>query len=428
MLYLTRQEVDGLDRTILHCDLNSFYASVELLDHPELRDRPVAVCGDPESRHGIILAKNEPAKRFQVKTAETIWQAQRKCPGLVLLPAHHASYLHWSKVVNAIYERYTDLVEPFSIDESWLDISGSMHLFGGDGKAIADQLRRVVREETGLTISVGVSFNKVFAKLGSDMKKPDATTVILREDVPGKVWPLPVTDMLFVGKSSAQVLSKYGVRTIGQLVSFGREPLIELLGKIGGQLYDYAAGLEESPVLRADELPPPKSIGNSITFRRNLKGLEDIRTGVSLLSDSVAARLRKHAMRCCTLQVTIRDPSFKNICRQKRLDTPACTSTELSRAAMELIRDSWDLDAPIRLLAITGQNLIPEDETAEQMDLFQAETAPQRKKREQLERTMDGIRGKYGKTAILPAATVGEDIDHPADHAGSIPPGGRKME
>ena len=242
------------------------------------------------------------------------------------------------------------------------------------------------------------------------------------------MWPLPVTDLLFVGRASSQVLGQYGVRTIGDLAAFGREPLTELLGKMGGPLYDYAAGLEHSPVVPARALPPPKSIGNSITFRRNLVGPEDIRTGVALLSDSVAARLRKHAMRCATVQVTIRDPDFRNICRQKRLDIPICTSTELSRAAMELIRESWNMNAPIRLLAITGQNLVPEDQAAEQMDLFLAQTAPRRERREQLERAVDGIRGKFGKGAIVPAAVVGEDIDRPADHAGSIPPGGRKLE
>ena len=182
-----------MDRVILHCDLNSFYASVELLDHPELRDRPVAVCGDPNSRHGIILAKNEPAKRYKVQTAETIWQARRKCPELVLLPAHHWKYRDYSRRVNAVYERYTDLVEPFSIDESWLDITGSLHLFGGDAKALADEIRRVLREELGLTVSVGVSFNKIFAKMGSDYKKPDATTVISRENYPGAALaPSPI--------------------------------------------------------------------------------------------------------------------------------------------------------------------------------------------------------------------------------------------
>ena len=413
-----------MERTILHCDLNGFYASVELRDKPELWDKPVAVCGDPESRHGIILAKNEVAKKFQVKTAETIWQARRKCPDLILLPAHHDQYRLWSQRVNAIYEQYTDLVEPFGIDESWLDITGSMHLFGGDGRTIADQIRGVVKAETGLTISVGVSFNKVFAKLGSDMKKPDATTVLTRSDVPEKVWPLPVTDLLFVGRASAKVLRQYGVHTIGDLAAFGRERLEQLLGKQGGQLYEYASGLEHSPVTRAGETPPPKSVGNGITFRRNLIGWKDIHTGVALLSDSVAARLRKHAMKCTTVQVTIRDPNFKDICRQARLAAPSCTAQDIGRAALGLIRCSWNGSAPIRALTITGQNLLPEGEAVEQLDLFTAGATPRREKREQLERAMDGIRNKYGRTAIRSAITMDEDIGHPAGHAGSIPPPG----
>lgn len=413
-----------MDRTILHCDLNGFYASVELLDHPELRDRPVAVCGDPDQRHGIILAKNEAAKKFQVKTAETIWQARKKCPGLVLLPAHHNKYRDYSQKVNAIYEQYTDLVEPFGIDESWLDVTGSMHLFGGDGRSVADRIRRRVREELDLTISVGVSFNKIFAKLGSDLKKPDATTIITRADVPTLVWPLPVTDLLFVGKASAKVLAQYGVTTIGGLASFGRAPLEQLLGKQGAQLYDYAAGLEHSPVAPAGAYTPPKSVGNGITFRRDLVGENDVRTGVALLADSVAARLRKCGMRCATVQVTIRDPNFKNICRQKGLAVPACTAREISAAALELITAAWSMKAPIRALTITGQNLVPEGETAEQLDIFRAEAAPRREKWETLERAMDGIRQKFGSDAIRSAAVVGEDIDHAPDHAGSIPPPG----
>ena len=213
------------DRVILHCDLNCFFASVELLSHPELREVPTAVAGDPASRHGIILAKNEPAKQFGVKTAETIWQAKKKCPGLVLLPPHHGLYREYSQKVNAIYGQYTDLVEPFGIDESWLDITGSMHLFGGDGKAIADQLRQRLREELGLTISVGVSFNKIFAKLGSDYKKPDATTVIDRDNWQRIVWPLPVGDLLGVGRSTQKLLRQYGVETIGQLAACKPEML-----------------------------------------------------------------------------------------------------------------------------------------------------------------------------------------------------------
>ena len=269
-----------------------------------------------------------------------------------------------------------------------------------------------------------VSFHKVFAKLGSDLKKPDATTVIARADVPEKVWPLPVTDLLFVGRASAKVLRDYGVRTIGDLAAFGREPLERILGKLGGQLYDYAAGLEHSRVTRAGETPPPKSVGNGITFRRNLVGWADIRTGVVLLADNVAMRLRKHGMKCATVQVTIRDPHFKDICRQKRLEAPSCTAQDIGQAALALIRASWDPRSPIRALTITGQNLLPEGEAGEQLDLFQAGAAPRREKREKLERAVDGIREKFGRGSIQSAAVVGEDIDHPAGHAGSIPPPG----
>ena len=212
-----------MDRVILHCDLNCFYASVELLSHPELRDVPTAVCGDPSSRHGIILAKNEPAKKYGVQTAETIWQARKKCPGLVLLPPHHDLYREYSRRVNAIYDQYTDLVEPFGIDESWLDVTHTLHLFGGDAAALADALRRRMKRELGLTLSVGVSFNKVFAKLGSDYKKPDATTVISRENWQSIVWPLPVGDLLYVGGAARKLLHQYGVDTIGQLAACRRE-------------------------------------------------------------------------------------------------------------------------------------------------------------------------------------------------------------
>ena len=199
-------------RVILHCDLNSFYASVELLAHPELRQLPVAVCGDPNSRKGIILAKNEPAKQCGVKTAETIWQARQKCPDLILLPPHHDQYRKFSRVINEIYGQYTDLVEPFGIDESWLDITGSMHLFGGDARAIADGIRRRISGELGLTLSVGVSFNKVFAKLGSDYRKPDATTVIAPEGWQAIVWPLPLSSLLYAGPAAQRALGQYGIQ------------------------------------------------------------------------------------------------------------------------------------------------------------------------------------------------------------------------
>lgn len=398
-----------MDRTILHCDLNSFYASVELLEHPELLERPVAVCGDPESRHGVILAKNEPAKKFGVKTAETIWQARRKCPDLVLLGAHHWKYRKYSRLVNAIYERYTDLVEPFSVDESWLDVTGSLHLFGGEGGALADEIRRVVRTELGLTISVGVSFNKVFAKMGSDYKKPDATTVITRDNYRQILWPLPVSELLFVGRSARQTLAGYGIQTIGDLARFDRAALGEILGKQGYTLHDYASGAEHAPVIPARDMPGPKSVGNGLTFSRDLVGWEQLSAGVAELSDEVAARLRKCAMKCTTVQVTIRDPKFKDICRQKRLEAPTYVSRDIAAAAMELIRAAWSERSPVRALTVTAQNLVEEGQAAEQLDLFAAGAPPRRDKLEKLERAMDGIRGKYGKGAISFASSVARD-------------------
>lgn len=389
-----------MDRTILHCDLNSFFASVELLSHPELRQQPVAVCGNPENRHGIILAKNEPAKKYGVKTAETIWQAKGKCPDLILLPSHHGEYRKYSRLVNALYEQYTDLVEPFGIDECWLDVTGSMHLFGGSGQAVAERLRMEVKERFGLTISVGVSFNKIFAKLGSDYKKPDAVTVISRENYRDIVWPLPVTDLLFVGHSSAGILSRYGVHTIGQLAAFDRGALAQLLGKQGEQLWLYANGLEDSPVTPAGTYVPPKSVGNGETFSHDLLGFEQLHEGLRPLAEQVARRLRKHHMKCTGVQLTIRDPHFRDICRQRPLPAPTCTALDLIHTAAQILRDCWPEGAPVRALTLTAISLVPEDQASEQVDLFDC-TAPQRRaKRETLERTMDQLRSKYGQDKI----------------------------
>lgn len=393
-----------MDRVIFHCDCNCFYASVELLSHPELRDKPVAVCGDPAQRHGIILAKNESAKRCGVQTAETIWQARSKCPELVLLPAHHELYSAYSQKVNAIYERFTDLVEPFGQDENWLDVTGTLHLFGGDAVALADRIRRTVREELGLTVSVGVSFNKIFAKLGSDYKKPDATTLISRENFRELVWPLPVTDLLFVGRAAARVLGQYGVTTIGQLAAFDRQALVTLLGKQGGQLWSYANGLDNSPVAPAGLYVPPKSVGNGQTFPRNLITREEVHQGLAMLADEVAVRLRQHGLKATTLQVTIRDPDFRDICRQRPLEFPACTARELTRTAVSIVADCWRSNAPIRALTVTAHNLVPEGEAAEQIGLFDPDAPRRRDKVEALERTMDAIRARYGRGAVLTGA------------------------
>ncbi|MDO4552747.1 MAG: DNA polymerase IV, partial [Bacillota bacterium] len=260
-----------MDRTILHCDMNNFYASVELLSHPELAGRPVAVCGNPENRHGIILAKNGEAKAFGVVTAETVWQARKKCPGLVLLPPHHSRYARYSRLINEIYRQYTDMVEPLSIDESFLDVTGSLKLFGS-GREIADKIRQQVKQEHGLTLSAGVSFNKLFAKMGSDYKKPDATTEITRENYQSLLWPLPVRQFYSVGGATAEKLREMGIRTIGDLARTDRQLLLAALGKNGGQLHDYANGLDQRPVALFEERRKMKSVGNGVTFRRDLLG------------------------------------------------------------------------------------------------------------------------------------------------------------
>ena len=388
------------DRVILHCDLNCFFASVELLRYPALRDVPVAVCGDPESRHGIVLAKNEAAKQLGVKTAETIWQARQKAPHLITLPPHHGLYREYSRKVNAIYGQYTDLVEPFGIDESWLDITGSMHLFGGDGKAIADQLRERLREELGLTISVGVSFNKIFAKLGSDYKKPDATTVIDRGNWQAIVWPLPVGDLLGVGRSTQKLLRQYGVETIGQLAAFPRQTLETLLGKHGTQLHDYANGLENSPVRPQHEAEPVKSVGNGTTFPQNLTRWEEVRSGLAVLSDSVAARLRRQGLYCGGVALTIRNAQFRQFSRQVRLDAPTHLQKDIYQTALALARQSWHAPDPIRALTVTALYLTDSADSFQQLDLLDGAAAQREEKQERLEQAMDAIRGKYGKGAI----------------------------
>lgn len=406
-----------MDRTILHCDCNGFFASVECILSPELKDVPMAVCGNPENRHGIILAKNELAKKYKIQTAEPIWQAKKKCPELVLVPPHHDEYEKYSKIVNRIYERYTEKVEPFGIDESWLDVTDSVHLFG-DGKQIADTLRKVIFNETGLTISVGVSFNKVLAKLGSDYKKPDATTVINRENFKSIVHPLPVSSLLYVGRKAEQALNKLFIYTIGDLANSDEDLIISRLGKTGKLIHEYANGIDDTPVKSINEADPIKSVGNGMTFKRDLQGLSDITISVNTLSDTVASRLRKYGLKCSTIQVSIKDPDFKTISRQKALPTPTYLAKEISQQALELIKASWKLNAPIRTLTITGTNLVPAHEEMLQISLFaNCNNDDERHKQEQLETTIDKIREKFGTNAISFGSVINNclGIDEPTD-------------
>lgn len=396
-----------MDRIILHCDMNSFYASVELLEHPELQGKPVAVSGSPDNRHGIILAKNEEAKRMGVRTAETIWQARSKCPELHFLKPHHEKYQAYSRRINEIYESYTDMVEPFSIDESWLDVTGSTLLFGS-GIEIADKIRNRVFQETGLTLSAGVSFNKIFAKMGSEYKKPNATTLISRENFQELLWPMDAGELFFVGAATKTRLAEHGIRTIGDIARSDRSFLQSLLGKQGPQLYDYANGLENSPVSRSWERQKVKSVGNGITFRRNLVNMEEVRIGLTALSDTVAGRLRKVEMKCQGVKVDIRGSSFRTISRQKQLPSPTNLAEELIRSAMELVLTSWDFRESIRMLTVTGIQLCEED-FCQQLSLF-PQNEESRRKAEKVERAIDAIRLKYGSGGIQYGGLLGNDI------------------
>lgn len=398
---------DKTDRVILHCDMNGFFASVELLDYPELRDKPMAVCGNPENRHGIILAKNEIAKSYGIVTAETLWQAKKKCPDLQTVPPHHDKYKHYSKLINDIYLRYTDMVEPFSVDESWLDVTASRNLFGS-GKDIANTLRETVKKELGLTLSAGVSFNKIFAKMGSDYKKPDATTVITRENFRELLWPLDIRAMFFVGKATADKLRACGIKTIGELALSDKKAMISLLGKHGGVIHDYANGLDMTPVLRFDEREKIKSVGNGTTFSRNLSDTADIRTAVTGLSDTVASRLRKYKMKAFGVKVDIKDPQLKVISRQTQLDNPTNLTEVIADTAMDIIKKSWHMRNPIRMLTITAINLCDENQ-AQQLSLF-AEENISTEKGEKAERAMDDIRKKFGNNAITFGSVIGNNF------------------
>ncbi len=399
-----------MERVILHCDCNCFFASVEAVLKPELNKFAFAVCGDPECRHGIILAKNEKAKKYGVKTGEAIWQAKKKCPGLVLVSPHYKSYKEFSEKIFNIYCRYTDQVEPFGIDECWLDVTGSLELFGS-GKEIADELRSVIKKEIGVTVSVGVSYNKIFAKMGSDYKKPDATTEITRENFKDLLYHLPCSDMFTVGRRTAETLRRLGIFTIGDIAHTQEKSLVRILGENGRTLYQYVNGYDYSPVLRFDYREAYKSIGNGATFKRDLKNTKDVRTCVFFLCDKVAARLRKHKVECCALQVGIKDANFNTVQRSLQLSSPTDLSFDLRRAALSLIEANIDVEKePIRALTVTGTKLLDSADVCEQISFLDMEYHIKREKEQRLEYTRDDIRHKYGLGTLTRCSFIHNDF------------------
>lgn len=396
-----------MGRVVLHCDCNSFFASVETALNPAYKDVPMAVCGSVEDRHGIVLAKNDLAKKYGVKTAETVYSAKKKCPGLVIAKPHHAVYEEFSKRVNQIYLRYTDMVEPFGIDESWLDVTASQKLFG-DGFAIAEKIRADVKCEIGITVSIGVSFNKVFAKLGSDYKKPDAITVIDEHNFKRIVYPLPVSDLLFVGRKTADALAHLGIRTIGELAVASESILVSRFGKAGEMLHKYACGRDDSPV--CSEREDAKSIGSGFTFRHDLLGREECRKGIDFLADDIGTKLRAKGMKCGTVQLTIKDEYLRSIQRQRPQNPPTDISREIANTAYQILLDEWIENKPVRMLTVTATGLTHSDMVAEQINLFDDPDSNPRDKSKKREEAVDKIRQKFGNTSISQASFIDSDI------------------
>jgi len=384
------------ERKILHCDLNNFFASVSLLFNPTLVDSPVAVCGSEEERHGIVLAKNEIAKAYGVKTAEAIWEAKAKCPNLIILPPLTEKYGEYSKAAYEIYSRYTDLIEPFGIDECWLDVTGSTLLFGSE-EEIAHKIRKEIKKELGLTISVGVSFNKVFAKLGSDMKKPDAVTVITKDNFKKLVWPLPVSDLLFVGKSTADRLKNAGIFTIGDVSLCSKEMLERLLGKNGETLYIYALGLDNSPVHPPSEDEKPKSIGRSVTPPQDIATDEDVWKIFLKISESIARELRNNNLYAGGLQVHTRTVNLEIKEYSRMLSNPANTSMIIAKKGMELFKNSYEWQMPLRSVGLRAIHLKDEN-FAVQQDVFG--NSQEDLKEEKIEDSIEALRKKFGNKSI----------------------------
>lgn len=390
----------AVENGILHVDMNNFYASVETLYAPQYRDVPMAVAGDRESRHGIILAKNMLAKRRGVQTAEPIWQAMKKCPGLQLVPPHHERYAMFSEMAKRIYCDYTDQVEAFSLDECWLDVYGSGRLFGS-GRDIAEQIRARVKSELGLTVSVGVSYNKVFAKLGSDYKKPDAVTEFGHREMETIIWGLPAGELLMVGPTTQAALKKYGISTIGDIARMELTAMRRMLGRTGETLWIYANGLDDSPVRRVDAHEDPKSIGSSTTLPRDITTDKDVRETLMGLSETVAARLRRSGLKAGEVQITIKNAEFQEVQRQRQLAAAVCDSRSLYEAAWDLYRRENKRWA-VRLLGVRAGRLVQACES--QISFFDDSDGLLR--RERLESAVDRVREKYGGGSISRAFVV----------------------
>ena len=398
-------------RAILHSDMNSFYASVEMMLDPSLRGKAVAVCGSVEDRHGIVLAKSDLAKRAGVKTGMVCWEARQRCPNLVVVPPQYDEYIKYSRLAHEIYYRYTDMVEPFGMDECWLDVTASRYQCG-TGREIAEQIRAATREELGLTVSVGVSFNKIFAKLGSDLKKPDAVTEITPENFRDKVWPLDASEMIYVGRATEAKLAKYGIHTIGQVAATPPELLRSWFGVNGLALWRYANGTDQSRVMHKDFVSPVKSVGHGITCTADLENEEEEVFNVMLeLSQDVGHRLRVHGLTARGVQLWIRANDLSGMQCQCKLPFRTQLPSELTAAGFKLFQERYHWTQKVRAVCIRAIDLVPKSEE-EQLSIFVDNE--KRDRRERLEDTIENLRSRFGKSAITYACLLG-DLKMPGD-------------
>ena len=383
-------------RDILHVDQNCFYASVEMQRHPELRDKPLAVCGSQEERHGIVLTANYLAKPYGVKTGMAIWQARQRCPNLVILPPDMDEYIRFSRMAREIYEDYTDQIEPFGLDESWLDVTGSVGLFG-DPMSIAREISGRIKFELGITASIGVSDNKITAKLGSDYKKPDAITRIVADNYKEIAYPLPVEDLLYVGPATSRKLRAIGISTIGRLAECPVDVLVRRLGKMGAVLHTFANGRDVSPVQKSDHVPNIKSVGNSATTPRDLETEADVKLMLYLLAESVCARMRELVSRCTVVEIYVRDTQLNSIVRQRKLQAPSCSSQELAETGLDIFRRNYRWDRPVRSIGLRGAGLVEAQGTV-QLSLYTEDQ--KRDKWERIDAAVDHLRQRYGYMSV----------------------------
>lgn len=398
--------VKVMEKEILHIDCNKFYASVECYLHPELRDKPVAVGGSEQSRHGIILTKNEIASKYGLVVGEPLWKARQKCPGLIIVPPNFPVYIEFSKRVRNILEDYTDLIEPFGLDESWIDVTGDWRK---TGYTIAQEIRRRVKNEIGITVSIGLSFNKIFAKLGSDYKKPDAVTVINKNNYRDIVWNLPCGDLLMIGRATTKKLNAYGIYTIGDVARADDRFMKNLLGKNGQMLQRFARGQDTSPVRHMSLSRDIKSIGNSTTTPRDLKNDEDVKIIFTVLAESVSRRMRKHDLKGITLAISVRDCELNTFTRQCKMQAPTNVSNELIKNAMELFTSNYHWEKPIRSLGLSVTDF--EYDGILQYDL--SGSVEKREKLERLETAVDKLKDRYGNYCVQKAtALYDENLSH----------------